>query len=91
MLGVPVDYDGGEQVQPCHPEMLAFTCPVADFTLAPDAQSVLEGVMGFSFVQPDLGATLHIGVQQPVDDEQRPFRTRCAALNLGTDVMPELA
>jgi len=53
--------------------MLPFTCPVADFTLAPDAQSVLEGVMGFSFVQADPGATLQVGVQHPIDDEQRPF------------------
>lgn len=29
--------------------------------------------MGFALVQADLSATLHIGVQQPVDDEQRPF------------------
>jgi hypothetical protein len=29
--------------------------------------------MGFSFVQADLRAALHVGVQQPIDDEQRPF------------------
>lgn len=29
--------------------------------------------MGFSLVQADLGATLHVGVQQPFNDEQRPF------------------
>jgi hypothetical protein len=34
VLGVPGNDDGSEQVQPCHPEMLPFTCPVADFTLA---------------------------------------------------------
>lgn len=28
MLGVPVNDDGGEQVQLGHPEMLPFTCPV---------------------------------------------------------------
>jgi len=29
--------------------------------------------MGFTFFETDLGATLHVGVQQPVDDEERPF------------------
>jgi|TARA_R110002020_G_scaffold88883_1_gene217657 hypothetical protein len=57
VLGVPVDNDGGEQVQPGHPEMLAFGCPVANFTLAANTQRILEGVMGFALVQADLGAT----------------------------------
>ena len=48
MLGVPVDDDGGEQVQPCHTKMLPFTCPVADFTLAANAQGILEGVMSYA-------------------------------------------
>ncbi len=73
MLGVPVDDDGGEQVEACHAEVLSFTGAVADFALAADAQGVFQGMVGFAFVQPDLGASLHVGVEQPVDDEQRPF------------------
>ncbi|SMD09122.1 hypothetical protein SAMN06295998_12915 [Primorskyibacter flagellatus] len=61
VLGVPVNHGGGEQVQPGHPEMLPFGCPVANFTLAANTQRILEGVMGFALVQADLGATLHIG------------------------------
>jgi len=53
--------------------MLPFTCPIANFTLPSDAQGILEGVMCFALVQADLGAALHVGVQQPVDDEQHPF------------------
>ena len=37
MLGVPIDDDGGEQVQPDHPEMLPLSCSISDFALAPDA------------------------------------------------------
>ena len=27
----------------------------------------------FTLVEPDLGAALHIGIQQPIDDKERPF------------------
>jgi hypothetical protein len=73
MLGVPVDDDGGEQVEACHAEVLAFGCSVADFTLAADAEGVFQSVMGLAFVQPDLGAALHVGIEQPVDNEERPL------------------
>lgn len=73
VLGVPVYDDGGEQVQPRHSEVLALGCSITDFTLATDAQSVFQRMMRFALIQSDLGAALHIGVQQPVDDEQRPF------------------
>ena len=73
MLGVPVDDDGGEQVEACHAEVLPFCCAVADFALAADAEGVFQGVMRLAFVQPDLGAALHVGVEQPVDDEERPL------------------
>lgn len=46
---------------------------VADFTLASDPQGVFQGVMGFTFVQPDLGAALHVRIKQPVNDEERSF------------------
>ena len=73
MLGVPIDDDRGEQVEPGHAELLPFGGPVADFTLAADAQGVFQGVMGLSLVQADLGAALHIGVKQPFDNEERSF------------------
>lgn len=73
MLGVPVDDDCGQQVQACHAEVLTFGGAIADFALAADAQGVFQGMVGFTFVQADLGAALHVGVEQPVDDEQRPF------------------
>ena len=64
VFGVPVDDGGGQEVQPSHAEVLTFGCPVADFALAANAQGILEA---------DLGATLHIGIEQPIDDEERPL------------------
>ncbi len=62
MLGVPVDDDGGEQIEACHSEVLAFGGAVADFTLATDAKGVFQGMMGLTLVQPDLGTALHVGI-----------------------------
>ena len=56
MLGIPVDDDGGEQVEACHAVMLPFGGTVADFALPPDAQGVLEGVVCLALVQANLGA-----------------------------------
>ena len=44
--------------------------PTPDFSLVSDAQGVLQGVVGFSLVQADLGTPLHGGVQRPVDHEE---------------------
>jgi hypothetical protein len=73
VLGVPVDDDGGEQVQPGHSEVLALGCSITDFTLAANAQGVFQRMMRFALIQADLGTALHVGIQQPIDDEQRPF------------------
>lgn len=73
VFGVPVDDGGGQEVQPGHAEVLAFGCPVADFALAADAQGILEGVMGLTLVETDLCAALHVGIEQPVDDEKCPL------------------
>ena len=73
MHSIPVDYDGGEQVQPSHAIMLSFAGAVADFALAADAKRVLERVMSLSLVQTCAGSALHIGARQPVHDEQRSF------------------
>lgn len=29
--------------------------------------------MGFTFVEANLGSTLHIGIKQPIDDKERSF------------------
>jgi hypothetical protein len=41
---------------PGDPVVLSFAHPVADFALATDAQRVLQGVVRFALVEPDLGA-----------------------------------
>ena len=70
---VPVDDDGGREVQAGYAEMLAFGGAVADFALTADAQGVLERVVRFALVEPNLGLALQFGVEQPVDDEERPL------------------
>lgn len=72
---IPVNDDGRQQVQPCDPEVLAFCGTVPDFTLSTDTQGAFQGVMRLTFVETDLGAALHVGVEQPFDDEQRPLDT----------------
>ena len=71
VLGVPVDDDGGEQVETGHAIVLPLGGTVADFALPPDAQGVFKGVMGLTLVQADLGPALHVCVEQPFDDEER--------------------
>ena len=62
VLGVPIDNDGGTQVEAGHAIVLALDRAVADFALASDAQSVIQGMVRLALVQPDLGAALHIEV-----------------------------
>lgn len=59
MLGVPVDDDCCEEVQPSHPLVLSLGGMVADFTLATNSQCVLQGVMRLALVQPSLCSVLH--------------------------------
>ncbi|SLN76740.1 hypothetical protein RUM8411_04475 [Ruegeria meonggei] len=73
MLGVPVDDDSGQEVKAFHPIVLVLGSTVADFTLSTISQGILRGVMRLAFVQPNLCTALHIGIEQPVDDKQRPF------------------
>ena len=73
MGGIPVNDDGGEQVEPGHAVVLAFAGAVADFALASDLERVLERVMSLALVQAGVGSALHIGVEQSVDDEERSF------------------
>lgn len=73
MFCVPVNDDGGQQVQPSHPVVLALSGAVPDFTLTANPQGVFQSVMGLAFVQPDLSTTLHIRIEQPFGDEQCSF------------------
>jgi hypothetical protein len=40
-----------------------------------EADGALQRMMGFAFVEADLGLALQTGVENPVDHEQRPFDT----------------
>ena len=55
MSGIPVDDDGGEQVEPGQAVVLALARAVADFALAPDPERVLERVMSLALVQAGVG------------------------------------
>ncbi len=52
---------------------MAFGGAVADSALSSDTQGVFQGLTRFTLVQADLSAALHVGVKQPVDDEQGTF------------------
>ena len=70
---VPVDDDGGEQVEAGDAVVLTFAGAVAQFAALMEVDGTLEGVVGFSFVQAGLSAPTHGGVSDPVDHEQRAF------------------
>ena len=55
LLGVPIDYDCGQQVQTGDAEVLAFRGAVADFALPPDPQCALQCMVGLAFVEAYLG------------------------------------
>ena len=76
MGGIPVNDDGGEQVEPGHAAVLGLARAVADFALASDPERVLERVMSLALVQAGVGPALHIGVEQPVDDAERSNEER---------------
>src|SRR5690606_12327427 len=88
--GVPKDDNGGEQVHTCDPVMLAFGGTVADFTPAMEADCPLQRMMRFALVEPDLGAALQIGVQNPVDHEQGSLDAADLAQSRGKFVLPRI-
>jgi hypothetical protein len=55
--------------------MLAFARAIPDFTAPMEADGALQGMMGFAFVEADLGLALQTGVENPVDHEQGSFDT----------------
>ncbi len=73
VFGVPAGDDGGEQVEPGDPEVLPFGCAISDFFLSTDPQCNLQGMIRLAFIEADIGATLHIGIEQPVYEEQPPL------------------
>lgn len=73
LFGVPVDDNGGQQVQSGDAEMLTLSRAISDLALPPNSQCIFKGVMCLALVQPNLGTALHVGIKQPFDDKQRPF------------------
>ena len=73
MGGIPVNYNGGVQVESSHAVVPALAGAVADFALTPDAEDVLEEVMILALVQAGAGPALHTCVEEPVDDEEGAF------------------
>ena len=90
MGGIPIDDDGGEQVESGHAVVLALARAVADFTLAADPERVLEGVMGLALVQAGVGPALHIGVEEPLDDEERSLDPSDFAESYGQFVLARI-
>ena len=73
LIRVPVDDDCRKEIEPGDTEVLGLACPIAYFSLTTDPQGTLEGMVCLALVQADIGSSLHVDIQQPVDDEQRPF------------------
>ena len=72
---VPVDDDCGEQVEASNPVMLPFGGAVTDFALAADAQRILESMVSLALVETDLGAPLHVRVEDPLNYKECSFHT----------------
>ena len=73
LLGVPVDYDRCEKVEPRDPEVPGLGCPVTDLSLASDPQRALQRMVRPTLVQAGTGASLHVDIEHPIDHEQCPF------------------
>ena len=63
---------------------------VADFAALMKADGTFQRVMGLVLVEPDLGAALQIGVQNPVDHEQGPLDATVLAQSRGQFVLPRI-
>jgi len=70
--------------------VLSFGGPVADFAAAMEADSPLQRMMRFTLVEADLGAALQIGIQNPVDHEQRALDAADLAQSRGKFVLPRI-
>lgn len=73
VLCIPVDDDRREKIQARHAIVLAFGSTISDFALTTDAQRVFQSMMGLPLIKTNLSAPLHISIEQPLNNEQRPF------------------
>ena len=71
---VPIDDDGGEEVETGKSVLLSLGRPVSDFAAPVEVDRALEGMVGLALVQPDLRSTLQINVAQPVEHEDRTLQ-----------------
>jgi hypothetical protein len=69
--GVSVDDDGGEQVKPRDPVILALRGAIADFALSAEVQGIFKRMMRLTLIELHLRTALHPGVEDPFDDKQR--------------------
>lgn len=83
MVGVPIDDDRREKIEPGDPEVLALDCSIADLALATDPLGAFQGMVCLPLVQADLRPTLRVGIEQPVDDEQCAFTAAAEAHQRG--------
>ena len=60
MGGIPMNDDGGEQVEYGHAVVLRLAGSVADFVLVSDPEGVLERVMSLALVQAGVGSALSV-------------------------------
>lgn len=63
--------------------MLAFGGAIADFATTMETDGALQRMMRFALVRPCLCAALQIGIQNPVDHEQRAHDTTYLAQSRG--------
>lgn len=75
MFRVPIDDDGGEQVQTSHAVMLTLGGFIAGSALTTNAQGIFQTAVRHPLIQVNIGTSLHTGMKQPVDNEHR---TLCA-------------
>ena len=90
MQSVPVDDDGGEQIEARDPVVLALGSAVAHLALAADPQGILQRVVRLALVEADLGAALHARVEDPFDDEQRALDPADLAQGRGQVVLARI-
>ena len=62
---VPEDNNGGQQVHAGDAIMLPFARSVPDFAAPMEADGALQRMVGFAFVEADLGLALQAGVENP--------------------------
>ena len=70
MNGIPAEDDRGQEVEVGDPVVLSLSRAIADFTLATDTKGTLEGMVGLTLIEPDLGAPLHVRVENPLYNEE---------------------